>query len=111
MSTVARRCKELLLQRQQLPIWSAREKLLQAVRENPTLVVVGETGSGKTTQIPQFLYRSGIVQGGMVACTQPRRVAAVTVARRVAQEMNVELGQLVRVAGMSSPACWQVGTP
>ena len=90
------RYKALLLQRQKLPIWSAREKLLQAVRESPTLVVVGETGSGKTTQIPQLLYSSGIAGSGMVACTQPRRVAAVTVARRVAEEMNVKLGDLVR---------------
>lgn len=56
------------------------------------LIVVGETGSGKTTQIPQYLHEVGYTKLGMVGCTQPRRVAAMSVAARVAEEMDVKLG-------------------
>lgn len=80
------------MSRESLPVWSAREKFLAEVQKNKTLVLVGETGSGKTTQIPQFLYEAGYAKKGAIACTQPRRVAAVTVARRVAEEMGVKLG-------------------
>ncbi|KAL4447805.1 hypothetical protein ABPG75_005024 [Micractinium tetrahymenae] len=79
-------------ERRRLPAWSAREKLVELVRQNQVLIVIGETGSGKTTQIPRFLYDAGLAKGGLVACTQPRRVAAVTVAQRVAEEMGTELG-------------------
>lgn len=83
-------------ERRELPAWSAREKLLALVKAHKTLIVVGETGSGKTTQIPQFLMQGGFAkEGGAIACTQPRRVAAVTVAKRVAEEMGVALGQQV----------------
>ena len=58
-------------------------------------IICGETGSGKTTQVPQFLYESGFCTKGMIAITQPRRVAALSIAKRVAQEMNVKLGSLV----------------
>ena len=86
----------LLRERSMLPIWSARDSLLQLIRDNRSLVVVGETGSGKTTQIPQFLLQGGFAdQGGAIACTQPRRVAAMSVARRVAEEMGTALGQKV----------------
>ena len=92
----AARRQALLKERSLLPIWSAREPLLQLIRENRALVVVGETGSGKTTQIPQFLLHGGFAgQGGAIACTQPRRVAAMSVARRVAEEMGTVLGQKV----------------
>lgn len=55
-------------------------------------VLVGETGSGKTTQIPQFMVQAGYGHRGLVGCTQPRRVAAMSVAKRVAEEMDVVLG-------------------
>lgn len=58
------------------------------------VVVVGETGSGKTTQLAQFLYEDGYCTGGIIGCTQPRRVAAMSVAKRVSEEMEVrKLGQ------------------
>jgi len=58
-------------------------------------IVIGETGSGKTTQLPQYLYESGQHKKLMIACTQPRRVAAITVAQRVAEEMGDQLGHTV----------------
>ncbi len=90
------RAEALQQERRRLPVFAAKENLLQLVKEHPVVVIVGETGSGKTTQIPQFLHQAGLSRGGAIACTQPRRVAAVTVARRVAEEMGTPLGQLVR---------------
>ena len=73
-----------------------REKLLQAVAEYQVLIVVGETGSGKTTQLPQYLHEAGYTKdGGKIGCTQPRRVAAMSVAARVADEMGVRVGDAV----------------
>eukprot|EP00250_Pteridium_aquilinum_P014497 c22029_g1_i2 orf=326-2476(+) len=82
-------------QRRALPIASAEKKLVEEVLKNDTLVVIGETGSGKTTQLPQFLHAGGFCKKGKIGITQPRRVAAVTVATRVAEEMGVDLGQAV----------------
>ena len=80
--------------RRSLPVYGLRQELLDAINDNQILIVVGETGSGKTTQLPQFLHEAGYTKGGqMVACTQPRRVAAMSVAARVADEMGVRLGQ------------------
>lgn len=80
--------------RKSLPVYALREELLEAVAGNQVLVVVGETGSGKTTQLPQFLHEAGYTRDGMkVGCTQPRRVAAMSVAARVAEEMGVRLGR------------------
>nr|XP_039251809.1 pre-mRNA-splicing factor ATP-dependent RNA helicase DHX16-like [Styela clava] len=79
--------------RENLPIYGFREDLLDAIDEHQVLIIEGETGSGKTTQIPQYLCESGYCKGGVkVGCTQPRRVAAMSVAARVASEMNVKLG-------------------
>ncbi|KAL7292458.1 hypothetical protein TKK_0014037 [Trichogramma kaykai] len=80
--------------RKSLPVFRLRKKLLAQISKNDTLIVVGETGSGKTTQIPQFLLQAGLAKK-KIAITQPRRVAAVSVARRVAQELNTEPGKLV----------------
>ncbi|CAM9793382.1 unnamed protein product [Ectocarpus sp. 13 AM-2016] len=133
-------------QRRGLPIFAHKADIIRAVKDHQTVVVVGETGSGKSTQIPQFLYEAGITrggagwipggesgeattaargsgkkrgrapsqedvfkgsssssnggdkrgfQGGLIACTQPRRVAAVTVAKRVAAEVGCDLGNTV----------------
>ena len=62
------------------------------------IVVVGETGSGKTTQLAQFLYEDGYCSYGIIGCTQPRRVAAMSVAKRVSEEMECKLGSTVGYA-------------
>ncbi|EOY22007.1 RNA helicase family protein isoform 1 [Theobroma cacao] len=81
--------------RKTLPIYPYRDDLLKAVEDFQVLVIVGETGSGKTTQIPQYLHEAGYTKHGKVGCTQPRRVAAMSVAARVSQEMGVKLGHEV----------------
>ncbi|RLN03996.1 hypothetical protein C2845_PM13G10440 [Panicum miliaceum] len=87
--------RELQDERKTLPIYKFRDELLKAVEEYQVIVIVGETGSGKTTQIPQYLHEAGYTAKGKVACTQPRRVAAMSVAARVSQEMGVKLGHEV----------------
>lgn len=87
--------EKILEGRKKLPVYTYRDEFLQAVRDNKVLIVVGETGSGKTTQIPQYLHEAGWSKIGKIGCTQPRRVAAMSVAARVSQEMNVKLGQEV----------------
>ncbi|KAK2442985.1 Pre-mRNA-splicing factor ATP-dependent RNA helicase DEAH1 [Trifolium repens] len=83
-------------ERKKLPIYAFRDDFLQAVHDHQIIVIVGETGSGKTTQIPQYLHEAGYTKDGrMIACTQPRRVAAMSVAARVSQEMGVKLGHEV----------------
>ncbi|TKY59874.1 ATP-dependent RNA helicase dhx8 [Spatholobus suberectus] len=78
-----------------LPIVQYEEKIIETVERNSVVVVIGETGSGKSTQLSQMLHRRGY---GKIAVTQPRRVAAVSVARRVAQELGVQLGEKVGYA-------------
>ena len=85
----------LARERRRLPIWEARQALLAAVAASPTRVLTGETGCGKTTQIPQFLLAAGYAERGIIGITQPRRVAAMSVAKRVSEEMGVELGSRV----------------
>lgn len=83
-------------QRESLPIYALRDKFIEAMRTNQVLVVIGETGSGKTTQMTQYLVEAGFcTSGAMVGCTQPRRVAAMSVAKRVAEEMGCRLGDEV----------------
>ncbi|XP_047666369.1 pre-mRNA-splicing factor ATP-dependent RNA helicase PRP16 isoform X2 [Tachysurus fulvidraco] len=90
--------KTLLEQRQYLPIFAVRQQLLNIIRDNSIVIVVGETGSGKTTQLTQYLHEDGYTSYGMVGCTQPRRVAAMSVAKRVSEEMNSNLGEEVGYA-------------
>ena len=72
-----------------------KEELLNIIRDNKVTIIVGETGSGKTTQLTQYLYENGYAKYGIIGCTQPRRVAAVCVAKRVSEEMGTELGDIV----------------
>ncbi|KAF7995038.1 hypothetical protein HCN44_004510 [Aphidius gifuensis] len=85
----------LVEQRESLPVFKYREGIIQAVTNNQMIVVVGETGSGKTTQITQYLAEAGFTARGKIGCTQPRRVAAMSVAKRVAEEFGCRLGQEV----------------
>uniref|UniRef100_A0A8C5BU70 RNA helicase n=1 Tax=Gadus morhua TaxID=8049 RepID=A0A8C5BU70_GADMO len=87
----SKRCVEA----QCLPILQHKATLTKLVKDNVFLVVTGETGSGKTTQLPQYLYEAGLWKGGIIGITQPRRVAAITVAQRVSQEMHFTLGKEV----------------
>ncbi len=82
----------------QLPVSARREDLLAAIRDNQVVVVAGETGSGKTTQLPKICLELGRGVRGSIAHTQPRRLAARTVAVRIAEELGVELGEAVGYA-------------
>ncbi|KAF7120576.1 hypothetical protein RHSIM_Rhsim13G0002600 [Rhododendron simsii] len=97
----SQRYYEILEKRRTLPVWHQKEEFFQALKANQTLILVGETGSGKTTQIPQFVLDAVDLDGPdkrrkyMIGCTQPRRVAAMSVSRRVAEEMDVTIGEEV----------------
>jgi ATP-dependent helicase HrpA len=80
------------------PVSARRDELLAAIRDNQVVVVAGETGSGKTTQLPKMCLDLGRGVRGMIAHTQPRRLAARTVAERIADELNVQLGEAVGYA-------------
>lgn len=89
------RKKTLLEQRRFLPAFAVRQELLNIIRENSVIIIVGETGSGKTTQLTQYLHEDGYSNFGMIGCTQPRRVAAMSVAKRVSDEMGTKLGMFL----------------
>lgn len=95
-------------QRESLPVYSFRSQLIKAVHENQIMIVVGETGSGKTTQLTQYLAEAGFANNGIIGCTQPRRVAAMSVAKRVAEEVGCKLGEevgyTIRFEDCTSPA-------
>jgi len=83
-------------QRNSLPIYPYRQAILDAIEEYQILIITAETGSGKTTQLPQYLFEAGYGKNGRkIAITQPRRVACMSVAKRVSDEMGVRLGQEV----------------
>eukprot|EP00392_Amoebophrya_sp_AT5.2_P006907 g6919.t1 len=83
--------------RKALPVYSVRQEFLDLLREHQILIAVGETGSGKTTQLTQYLYEAGYTGDNLIiGCTQPRRMAAMSVAKRVSEEKHQEeLGMLV----------------
>uniref|UniRef100_A0A1A7WLH1 Activating signal cointegrator 1 complex subunit 3 n=1 Tax=Iconisemion striatum TaxID=60296 RepID=A0A1A7WLH1_9TELE len=84
------RTPEMQETRLKLPVLAEEQVIMEAVRENSCVVICGETGSGKTTQVPQFLYEAGYASGGgIIGITEPRRVAAVSMSHRVAKEMNL----------------------
>jgi len=87
--------KSIKEQRESLPIYRLKKELMSAIANNQVLVVIGETGSGKTTQMTQYLDELGLTKKGMIGCTQPRRVAAVSVSKRVAEEYGCALGEQV----------------
>lgn len=78
-----------------LPIYNYRSKIIDAIKNNQIIILSGETGSGKTTQIPQFCIEAGRGIEGKIACTQPRRIAALTVSQRIAEELKVKEGSEV----------------
>ncbi len=80
---------------QELPISKRKEDIIAAIREHPVIILSGETGSGKTTQIPKMCLEAGRGRKQRIACTQPRRVAALSIAKRVSEELNVDYGQEV----------------
>ncbi|KJY01963.1 pre-mRNA-splicing factor ATP-dependent RNA helicase prp22 like protein [Zymoseptoria brevis] len=82
-------------QRESLPAYKMRKQFLEAVAQYQLLIVVGDTGSGKTTQLTQYLAEDGFANAGIIGCTQPRRVAAMSVAARVSDEVGCRLGEEV----------------
>lgn len=78
-----------------LPIAAEAERIVRLIRDHQVVVIAGETGSGKTTQLPKLCLAAGRGAAGMIGCTQPRRIAARAVARRVAEELKTPLGGLV----------------
>ncbi len=78
-----------------LPITHKKDGIITAIKKNSAVIISGETGSGKTTQIPKFCLEAGQGIKAMIGCTQPRRIAAITVARRIAEELNESIDQSV----------------
>ena len=107
MRPYSEKYKEILKGRKELPVYAQMDEFYDKFNANQITVVIGETGSGKTTQIPQFVALSDLPQTSkvraadgvevprMIACTQPRRVAAMSVAKRVSEEMDLKFGKEV----------------
>lgn len=83
------RKREVIASRNKLPIITEEFQIMEEIKANPVVIICGETGSGKTTQIPQFLYEHGFAYEKQIVITQPRRVAAISMSKRVAYEMNL----------------------
>ena len=81
--------------RQNLPIWSQKSEILQSIAQNQVTLITGDTGSGKTTQVPQFILEHAAETGTQcrIVCSEPRRLAAVSVAERVANEREEEVSK------------------
>ncbi|XP_017465879.1 PREDICTED: probable ATP-dependent RNA helicase kurz [Rhagoletis zephyria] len=98
---------EVQAARLKLPILGEEQEIMETINENQIIIVAGETGSGKTTQIPQFLYEAGYaLNNKMIGITEPRRVAAIAMSKRVAHEMNLsqqEVSYLIRFEGNVTP--------
>ncbi len=95
---------------EELPVSSVREDVAQAIRDNPVVIICGETGSGKTTQLPKICLDLGLGRRGLIGHTQPRRLAATSVAKRIAEELKSEPGELVgyqiRFTERMKPGAW-----
>lgn len=99
---VLERKPEIQAARLKLPVVAEEQAIIEAINENPVVIITGETGSGKTTQVPQFLYEAGYAQEKVIGITEPRRVAAISMSKRVAEEMNLteeEVSYLIRFEG------------
>src|SRR5258708_15869092 len=79
----------------ELPISARKDEIVAAIRSHQVVVIAGETGSGKTTQIPKMCLEAGLGVEAMIGCTQPRRVAALSISKRVAEELSVTMGREV----------------
>jgi ATP-dependent helicase HrpA len=92
---------------QNLPITAKKEEIVAAIKAHPVVIIAGETGSGKTTQIPKMCLEAGFGVEGKVGCTQPRRLAALSISKRIAEELEVgwgkEVGCKIRFSDRSSP--------
>ncbi|KAK0386701.1 hypothetical protein NLU13_6535 [Sarocladium strictum] len=91
-----RKFQTMLQSRMQLPMWSFKQRVLDAVEQNQVVIVCGETGCGKSTQVPAFLLENALSQGKdcKVYCTEPRRISAISLARRVSEELGENKGDL-----------------
>ncbi len=85
--------KPTLYYNEELPVTKRREEIVKTIKENQVVIISGQTGSGKTTQIPKFCLEAGLGESGIIACTQPRRIAAISVATRLAEELKTPLGK------------------
>lgn len=88
-----KRSVELQAARMELPVCGMEQEIVEAIHDNDVVILCGETGSGKSTQVPQFLYEAGYAAHGLIGVTQPRRVAAVGTAERVAVELGTKCGR------------------
>jgi hypothetical protein len=95
-TNIVRRPEHISVERMNLPVCQMEQEIVEAIQTNDVIILCSETGSGKSTQVPQFLYEAGYTNtGGLIGITQPRRVAVISTAERV----NYEMGQVSDVAG------------
>ena len=86
---------EVITYPEELPVSERREDIMNAIRDNQVVIIAGETGSGKTTQIPKMCLDLGLGEKGLIGHTQPRRLAARSVAERIAEELGQKIGETV----------------